>query len=150
MGRNQKGAAAVELAVLLPFLALLVFGTIEFALLMFNWQVVVNASREGARAGIIGYGADRETDTEISGIVNYYCTDNSLFLVTFDHVGDGPVTTVSPASRACGSGVSRGDNLTVQVVYDYYFLLPNLLGFGTKMGITASTTMKMESDDCPP
>ena len=51
---GQKGVAAVEFAIVLPFLVLLVFGTIEFGLMFYNKQVITNASREGARAGITG------------------------------------------------------------------------------------------------
>jgi Flp pilus assembly protein TadG len=51
--KSQKGVAAVEFALVLPLLVLLIFGIIEFSLLMFNKQVITNASREGARAGIV-------------------------------------------------------------------------------------------------
>jgi Flp pilus assembly protein TadG len=153
---NEKGVAAVEFAIVgVVFLIPLVFGLIEFSFLVFNRQVLVNAGREGVRAGIIGYGPDRKTDPEIGQIVTDYCRDNSptWILLTFDHQGDDPVTTVTPAYAArgwCGSGVSRGDDLTVRVDYDYYFQLPALLGFGPTTTLSTSTTMKMESDDCPP
>ncbi|MCK5219206.1 pilus assembly protein, partial [bacterium] len=49
MLKNQRGAAAVEFAIVLPLLALILFGTIDFALLFYNKQVLTNASREGAR-----------------------------------------------------------------------------------------------------
>ena len=45
---NQKGAALIEFAIVLPLLLLLVFGAIEFGLLFYNKQVITNASREGA------------------------------------------------------------------------------------------------------
>jgi Flp pilus assembly protein TadG len=150
---NEKGVAAVEFAIVgVVFLIPLVVGLIEFSFLVFNRQVLVNAGREGVRAGIIGYGPDRKTDLKIGQIVTDYCRDNSptWILLTFDHQGDDPVTTVTPGVRGCGSGVSRGDDLTVRVDYDYYFLLPALLGFGPTTTLSTSTTMKMESDDCPP
>ena len=50
---SQKGASAVEFALVLPLLMLITFGIIEFGMLMYNKQVITNASREGARAGIV-------------------------------------------------------------------------------------------------
>jgi hypothetical protein len=56
---GQKGAAAVEFAVVLPLLVLLLFGSIEFGLLLYNQEVITNASREGARAGIARHDSDQ-------------------------------------------------------------------------------------------
>ena len=51
--KNQNGATAVEFAVILPLLLLLIFGIIEFGLLLFNRHVITNSVREAARAGIV-------------------------------------------------------------------------------------------------
>ena len=52
---DQKGVAAVEFAIVLPFLVLLICGTIEFGLMFYNKQVITNASREGVRSMITGF-----------------------------------------------------------------------------------------------
>ena len=49
---NQRGAAAVEFAIVLPILLLLFAGVTEFGIMYYNKQVLTNASREGARAGV--------------------------------------------------------------------------------------------------
>jgi Flp pilus assembly protein TadG len=51
--KNQQGVAAVEFALILFPLVLLVFGTIEFSTLLYDKAMITNASREGARAGIV-------------------------------------------------------------------------------------------------
>ena len=51
--RNQRGASAVEFALILPILICVLFGIVEFGLLMYDKAVITNASREGARAGIV-------------------------------------------------------------------------------------------------
>lgn len=51
--KNQDGATIVEFAIIAPLLFLLIFGIIEFSLLLFNKHVITNSSREGARAGIV-------------------------------------------------------------------------------------------------
>lgn len=52
-GRNERGAAAVEFALVLPLLMLLVMGTLDWGYYFFVEQVVTNAAREGARAGTL-------------------------------------------------------------------------------------------------
>jgi Flp pilus assembly pilin Flp len=52
--RDQEGAAAVEFALLLPLLVLLLFGMIEFGL-AFNTRIqATNAAREAARQAVVG------------------------------------------------------------------------------------------------
>ena len=51
--KNQDGVTIVEFALIAPLLFLLIFGMIEFSLLLFNKHVITNASREIARAGVV-------------------------------------------------------------------------------------------------
>ena len=128
--KGQKGAAVVEFAFVLPLLMLILFGIIEFGLLFYNKQVLTNASREGARAGIA-----YATATEIETIVENYCSNR---LIRFD-------TDVDPNTTVAGAMGSYGQDLTVVVTYEYTFLAPGLLGFGPNMQLAAQTVMKMES-----
>lgn len=52
-GRARHGAAVVELAVVSPLLFAMLFGIIEFGWLFTVQHTMVNASREGARVGIL-------------------------------------------------------------------------------------------------
>ena len=53
-GRGEDGAAAVEFALLLPLLVLLLFGFIQFGL-AFNSRIqATNAAREAARMAVVG------------------------------------------------------------------------------------------------
>src|SRR5262245_38889036 len=51
--RRDHGAAAVEMALLLPLLLLLVFGIIDFGRMLNAQITVTEAAREGARAAVI-------------------------------------------------------------------------------------------------
>ena len=52
--RDQDGAAAVEFALLLPSLVLMLFGLIQFGI-AFNTKIqATNAAREGARMAVVG------------------------------------------------------------------------------------------------
>lgn len=136
--RCQKGVAAIEFAILLPILLVIIFGIIEFSILLYDKQVITNASREGARAGIV-VGPVRATFSEIESVVNSYVASN---LITFG-TPNTPVTTVTPGDL---TGMAFGEDLTVLVSYNYEFLvLPNFVAsLGGVKTLNAQTVMKME------
>lgn len=55
--RSEDGAAALEFAILLPILMLILFGIIEFGFLLNRYVSVTAAAREGARVMSLGYDA---------------------------------------------------------------------------------------------
>jgi len=131
--QNNRGVAAVELAICLPILILLVCGSIEFGLLFYNQQVITNASREGARAGIVA----ETVNADIIQIVKNYCT-GKLINLNGDNELQTDAVTVSGSNTAGGIAI-----LTVSVTYDYDFLFGGILGFTDKT-LSAQTTMRME------
>ena len=133
---DQKGAAAVEFAIILPVFVLLLFGMIEWGLLLFNQQVITNASREGARAGIV-VGSPRFSDDEIRDVVTAYVGNH---LVTFGSASS-PNIQITPAGDR--SSLVFGDDLRVTVTYNYGFLVLSNLGYSDKV-LTADSLMKME------
>jgi hypothetical protein len=50
---GSEGAAAVEFAIVLNLLLLLIMGMIDFGHAWFMKQIIINASREGARYGVV-------------------------------------------------------------------------------------------------
>jgi len=133
--RDQKGVAAVEFALILPILVMLAFGIIEFSLLLYDKAVITNASREGARAGIVSQ-SPRVNDSEIIAVVNNYC---AAYLISFKP-GSIPGTTTAR------TGTGFGDELTVNVSYAYDFLvLPKFVTTLTgSLNLIATTVMRME------
>lgn len=158
---NQEGAAAVELAIILPLLLLFIFGIIEFSLALFNQQVITNAAREGARRGVIMRAPTRIVSAEnheIRARIQWFAKS---YLVTFGDdtfdafdtnpetknvsINPDPITDVDDPDR----GLSFGDALIVQVTYKYKFLFlstkiePIYSGIGP-IDLTSTATMKME------
>jgi len=128
--QNNRGVAAVELAICLPILMLLVCGSIEFGLLFYNQQVITNASREGVRAGIV-----TETETaDIIQIVENYCNGKLINLNGANELQADAVTVSAPDAQ---------NDRTVRVTYDYDFLFGGILGFTDKT-LSAQTIMRME------
>lgn len=134
--KNQRGVAAVEFALILFPLVLLVFGTIEFSTLLYDKAMITNASREGARAGIVYSYPDRIADGEIVNVINTYCGDHMISLG-----GDSSVSTTITRT-----GNASGDTLTVRVSYVYNFLvLPNLMtSLSDGLLLQAETVMRLE------
>jgi len=135
--KNQRGGAAVEFALVLPLLAIILFGTIDFALLFYNKQIITNASREGARAAIV---EDNQTDPQFinnqKDIVTNYCNGRTISF----NVSGTPLQVFAPAIS--------GDYVTVKVTYNYRHLF-TLDFFGSNFGIantqiTGQTTMRSE------
>jgi Flp pilus assembly protein TadG len=150
---SQKGAAMVEFALILIPLLILTFGLIEFGLLMYNQQVLTNATREGARLGIIQR-ASPITEGEIRAAVKKYADTH---LVSFS----GPISTDTITARnfrvvagttGCGTTpngnecVDFGDCLTVTATRTYTFLVVDnfIPGLGNTKTLTSQAVMKCE------
>lgn len=142
---REKGASAVEFALILPVLMVILFGIIEFGFILYDKAIVTNASREGARRGIvyskdingvtIGVPASDITDTTTS-----YCAS---YLVSLGTGSAAPSTTVT------GNCAVPGSSLTVTVTYPYSFLvLPNFVsGLTGGISLNGATVMRCENQN---
>lgn len=137
---NQKGAAAIEFAIMLPLLMLLIFGSIEFGLLCYNKQVIINAGREGARRAISG-------ETDAVQVVLDYCNRRPTDPPEEKHKlidltsADGRYQL--QASDVHVSAPDGQDDITVTVSYNYNFLFAQLIGFN-QTTLVSRTIMRME------
>lgn len=144
--RNEKGASIVEFAIVLPLFLVLIFGIIEFGIIMYNKAMITNASREGARHGIM-YTKDPLSDAELETEVEERVTDKlGTSLISLG----GPATFTIDVDKKTEDGVKY---LEVAVGYPYNFLLLPELKFGGNLSnpfpIQSSTTMRMENQEDP-
>ena len=100
---RDRGAAAVEFALLLPMLLLLVFGIIDFGRALNAQITITQAAREGARLEALG-------QPNVAGRTQAAAT------------GVSPVTVTITGS--CPAGAGPGVNATVQVSYAFSFVTP--------------------------
>lgn len=115
--RGERGAAAVEFALVLPILMLLIFGIVDFGRMLSAKITLTEAAREGARAtALVGRqaGADR------------------IASATSD-LG-APIET--PVIDDCGASPGPNDDATVQLTFRFTFLTPLtlLVGLGDANG----------------
>ncbi len=129
-GRNRRGAALVEFAIVSPLLFLLVFGMIEYGRMIMVQQILTNASREGARLGVL----DGTTTADVQNSVTNYLTGASV------NGGNVAVTPSPPNSAGFGEPVT----VTVSIPFNQVSWLPTPLFIGGKT-LSASTVMRRES-----
>ena len=64
-GRSRRrGSATIEMALVAPFVILLVFGSIEFARMMMVKQALTNAAREGCRQATLATSLESDSCSE--------------------------------------------------------------------------------------
>jgi Flp pilus assembly protein TadG len=118
--RNEKGQSMTEFALVLPILALLLFGVIQFGIVFNNYIQLTDAVRAGARKGAVGRHLQ-----DPQGAVIQTVRDASTSLKQSD------------LNVSVTSSWQQGEDVTVSASYPYSI---NLLGVVIKSGRMTSTT----------
>lgn len=125
--KNQSGQALVEFAIILPILILIIMGILQFGMMLNTYLTIENASREGARTGIVG-----SSDAEIKNLI----TDISPTLDSRDLT-----VTITPQ----GASRQSGTTLTVKVSYNYKLTVPIISSiFNNAIVLNGQTSMRIE------
>ena len=139
---SDRGAVAVEFALLLPLLVLLIFGMIDFGRAINAQITITQAAREGARVLALPGG----TTVGSSGLPAYQdraiAAANGLGLGS-SNVTDGP-DKLFVIGCPTGSG-SAGDDAVVNVTYTFTFITPVGSIFGPTKTLTAEGVMPCEN-----
>jgi Flp pilus assembly protein TadG len=129
---RERGAAAVEFALLLPLLLLLVFGIIDFGRALNAQVTLTQAAREGARLAALNQSnVASRTQAAATGL--------------------SPVSVTVTSSCPTGAGV--GTDAVVQVSYSFSFITPvgavaglfGGSGFGSPITLSAQGEMPCET-----
>jgi Flp pilus assembly protein TadG len=137
---NQRGGALIEFVIVLPLLLLIMAGIADFGILFYNKQILTNASREGARAGIVYMINQTQTREEvIDDVAIRYCDR----LINF---GDGKPKVSVPIDVEM---LAYPNDLAVTVTFEYKFILSRVLklfsdSFGETLDLAGVTVMRME------
>jgi len=131
---HERGSTAVEFALILPILLMLLFGIIDFGRLLYTQEVLNTAVREGARLGI-KMKTVPVSDQEIQAQV-------TTVLLASQLVDVANVTNVPIVRWAVGTST----NLQVVVQYDFSFLVANVFipGLSQTRAMNATSIMRME------
>lgn len=120
--RDERGQALVELAIVLPVLAMLLFGLIQFGITFNHYLSLTDAVRAGARTAAVSrhLGADAAVAA----------TKNTVENATSDITLDDSQVTVD-------STWTQGSQVTVTATYPYSI---SIFGVPVKTGDLTSTT----------
>jgi len=78
--KNERGVAAIELGIILPFLLIpLVMGILEFGWLFNGWIAMRSAAREGARVAVAIKDIDSDTDYITKAVQKHLSNEVSIF-----------------------------------------------------------------------
>lgn len=154
---QERGAAAVEFAIIFPILLLVMFGIVEFGTLMYDQIMVTNSAREGARWGsaqsvslahpvscsdpgisaIQGSGSCSGTGSGDACMVASNYAANSL--ISYQGSGNNS-PTVTVVCNSIGTGPNSGAAIEVTVNYTFQGL-----GFGLLSAFQGSNNLSSKA-----
>lgn len=141
---GERGSVAVEFALVVPLLLLMIFGIIEISVLLYDKAMITSACREGARSAIVyrqdpgnPSGPRHADDQDVREVVRNYCED---YLLNW-HPGGGNLTVFIDRT-----GDGAGDQVSVSLRYKYHFLmLPSFIAsLAGGLNLNATTVMRLE------
>ena len=109
--RGEQGTALIEAAITLPLILVICVGIFEFGRAYQTWQILTNASREGARLAVI----EGSTDTDVRNRVKGFLTGTGITTLSDDKIAitrDLPLTGAATMTR-------------VQINYPFDFIVLN-------------------------
>lgn len=131
--RGEQGQAAVEFAIVLPLLLILMIAIFEFGRAYEVYHAVTDAARLGARSAVV---ADPVT------------TQDSVYAIIRRALSRAAVDTNSASITLTGwrTGAGTPATVTIQVPYRFVFLRP-FLGWSTsRAAITLTSTFVMRNE----
>lgn len=127
VSKNEKGGSAVEFALLLPVLMIIIMGIIQFGFTFFHYISIVHAAREGARWASL-------ENTEESTISKVIEAAPGLDLTAENITVDPPNPSIE----------QQGEPVKVTVDYDSIVIVPFILTDRSAISLLASATQKIE------
>lgn len=149
IAREQRGAAAVEFAIIVTLLVTLVFGIIEFSLMMKDYLTLSQAAREGVRSAALG----SPTSTVTTRIQNSALTlDSSTISIQLYKrtMGSSPGSwsALGNSSDGTSNNALPGDQVRVRLVYPHDLVTGDLFtwfaGGESSVNVAGEMVMRRE------
>ncbi len=144
------GASAVEFALVLPFLVIILFLTMDFGFMVYNKAVITNASREAARYGTV-LTAIPWSSASVAAVACSYAKSSLISTKTGTRTSTCSGTADPAISVLNTNGnipPNFGDPITVTIIYPYAGFLLNTtnawMSNTTFPSLTAASTMNHE------
>ena len=135
-GQGRRGTATVEMAFVLPVMLVLIFGTIDFAWVLYCDSAVTEAAHVGARYAMV-HGAESPS----TGMAGPTANDSDVATAVQANVpGLDPngltITSTWPAGTNAAS-----NPVTVTVSYSWTTVTGRLVGFTPRITLSGTSTM---------
>jgi Flp pilus assembly protein TadG len=138
--REQRGAVAVEFALILPLMLMLILGIIEFGIGYHSWDTTQNAVREGARLAAVDP-SETNIEQRVRGTSSFLNQSQLVVDIECSPPGGG-------AFAACPAAVDwdEGDIVRIKATYAYDWItpLPGFVGLGANMTMTSQAEARFE------
>ncbi len=145
--RREDGAALIEAAFTLPIMLLVCVGILEFGRAYQTWQVITNASREGARVAVL----PEFSDDSVRARVKTYLKNGGLPATIVDGTGTKVLITATTIPiDAAGANTAAAAQIRVEYPFEFMVLQPvaKLVVKDSKAGeaftMAATTVMRNE------
>ncbi len=115
--KDHKGAAFIEFALIAPIFFLVTFAIIDFGRMMWLNNTVEHAATEGARFAAVR-GSNKPSPATETQVVTFV-----------QGRADGMALTPSEIAVTWTPNNNAGSTVTVQVTYNYEYIIAGFLGF---------------------
>ncbi|MEZ0265435.1 MAG: TadE/TadG family type IV pilus assembly protein [Phycisphaerae bacterium] len=137
---RRPGGSVLEMALVLPVLLYLAFGTVEYGYYFYVKHNVQSAAREGARAAIVPSATAGDVTTAVQNVMTAAGLQSTGYTVT---VTDTAGTTLNVTTAAAGTAIKVNVQLTWGSVGVHP--LPTALGgINTTKLVRGNTVMRKE------
>jgi Flp pilus assembly protein TadG len=137
---RRRGAVTVEIAAIMVWMTVLLFGFFEYARFLMDWSLLNNAAREGCRYALVNNTSSTVT-TGVQGVVTSYMAGRTTSFSNFTVTVSGKHSGASTAVNSLGPG----DPITVTVTGTYKFLnIIPLIHLPSSLALTSSVMMMCE------
>jgi Flp pilus assembly protein TadG len=129
---RQSGAAAIEFALVMPLLCMLLFGAMEMGRLLWTWNAAVEATRLGARLAVV-CDVDRSAGAPIKSSMRAALPILANANITIEYMN--PADTVDPSctNDNCKAARVRLSGLTYSTIIPFVPLSLTLPAFSTTL-----------------
>jgi Flp pilus assembly protein TadG len=131
---GEQGAAAVEFALVVPLLLMLVFGIVDFGYMVNRVSMLNNAARDAAREGSLA-----GTQASITATATAALDGVPGVTVT--------VTCRKPDGTSCASydaDATSGGTAVVTISYEHEMITPISFIFGDSVNLSRTARMRIE------
>lgn len=135
----EQGATAVEFALILPVLALLLFAIITFGTTLYNYEVLAGATGVGARQFAVSRGSDTPvTNTKAIIYASAPGIDSTKLALSFAVAG-----ATCNTDAACAAALQNGVPATLSASYPCNLTVMGI-DFAPGCMLSATTTARVE------